>query len=181
MKYQIKESINESILVLELLRNQLPEIHNIFDIVNDTFNDEGKLLLIGNGGSAADAQHIAAELMAIDLPAIALSTDTSVITSTANDIGFENIFSRQMKSLAFFNDTVIAFSTSGNSQNVINGIYTAKENGAMTIAFLGNDGGLIKGCADASFIVPSINTARIQEAHMLIWHIICDLLKNEQN
>lgn len=180
MKSRIKESINESILALELLRNQLPEIHNIFNIVNDTFNDDGKLLLIGNGGSAADAQHIAAELIAMDLPAMALSTDTSVITATANDIGFENVFSRQIESLALFNDTVIAFSTSGNSQNIINGIHAAKGNGAMTIAFLGKDGGLAKGCADLSFIAPSDSTARIQEAHMLIWHILCDLLKYER-
>ena len=137
-----------------------------------------KIILFGNGGSAADAQHIAAELTGRykierkGLPAIALTTDTSALTAIANDYGYEEIFSRQVQALANEGDLIIGISTSGNSQNVINGFRAGRERGCKTIGLTGKDGGKINTEVDLNIVIPSQNTPRIQEMHILIGHII---------
>ena len=147
--------------------------------------NKNKIILFGNGGSAADAQHIAAEFIGRfkserkSYPAIALTTDTSVLTSLSNDYSSDIIFSRQCESLVSEGDVVIGISTSGNSKNVENGLITSKENGAITIGLLGNDGGVLSNIVDISLIVKSKETPRIQEAHRVIYHIICELVENE--
>jgi D-sedoheptulose 7-phosphate isomerase len=140
----------------------------------------GKVLLFGNGGSAADAQHIAAELVgryvAPDrrpLPAIALTTDTSALTAIANDFSFATVFERQVEALAGPGDVAIGISTSGDSDNVLNGLIAAERAGARTIALLGRSGGRIRPRCELSLVVPADETARIQEMHILIGHILC--------
>ncbi len=140
---------------------------------------------MGNGGRAADAQHIAAELMGRfkkerkALPAIALTVDTSALTAIGNDYGFDTVFSRQIEGLARKGDVVLGFSTSGNSENVIRAFKIANELGAVTIGLLGNEGGRAKDNVRLSIIVPSDDTARIQEVHITIGHIICEILDEE--
>ena len=140
----------------------------------------GKVLWMGNGGSAADSQHLAAELVGRytrdrkGLPSIALTTDSSILTSVANDFGYDTIFARQIEALCVSGDIVIGISTSGNSPNVLAGIAKAQEIGATTIGFSGRDGGELARQADLCLTVPAQSTARIQEAHILIGHIICD-------
>ena len=147
--------------------------------------DGNKIYLFGNGGSAADAQHIAAELIGRykiereSIPAVSLTTDTSILSSLSNDYSFETIFSRQCESLVEKNDIVIAISTSGNSKNVINGIITAKKKGAKIIGLLGNNGGEMKNLIDIPIIVNSSSTDKIQEVHRIIYHIICDLIEQK--
>ena len=147
--------------------------------VIDALSNGNKILVCGNGGSASDAQHIASELVGRfvkhrrSLPAIALTTDTSAITAIGNDYGFDRIFSRQLEGLAVKGDILIGISTSGNSENVLKAISLAKEMGCKTIGLLGNDGGNIKNECDLSIVVPSAVTARIQEIHILIGHMIC--------
>ena len=144
-----------------------------------------KIVLFGNGGSAADAQHIAAEFVGRfnlerkSIAAIALTTDTSIITSIGNDYSFNMIFSRQCESIISKDDVVIGISTSGNSLNVINGLKTSKKNGAKTIGLLGNNGGKIKSIVDNHIIIKSKSTARIQEVHRIVSHLICDLVEKE--
>jgi D-sedoheptulose 7-phosphate isomerase len=145
----------------------------------------GKLLLFGNGGSAADAQHIAAEFVNrylfdhAPLPAIALTTDTSVITSISNDSSFVHIFSRQIAAFGKRGDVAIGISTSGNSPNVIEGIKQARQLNITTIGLLGNDGGQIAPLVDNALIVPSNMTPRIQEVHIMIGHILCEVVEEE--
>jgi D-sedoheptulose 7-phosphate isomerase len=145
----------------------------------------GALFWCGNGGSAADSQHLAAELVGRfkkdrrALRSIALTTDTSVLTCVANDYSYEDVFSRQLEALARSGDVLVAISTSGQSENLLRAIKTAKQLGVMTIALLGKDGGEAKDLADLSLVVPSNSTARIQEAHILIGHILCDLIEQE--
>ncbi|RMG50412.1 MAG: SIS domain-containing protein [Acidobacteria bacterium] len=142
-----------------------------------------KILLFGNGGSAADAQHLAAELVnryQMERPAIAaiaLSTDTSILTSISNDTTFEDVFSRQIEALGREGDVAIAITTSGRSANVIRAVRTARERGLRTIGLLGKDGGVVKDLVDVPIIVPSPSTARIQEVHITIGHIWCDLIE----
>lgn len=146
----------------------------------ETIKNGGKILLIGNGGSASDAQHIAAEFTGRyvkerePLPAIALTTDTSALTAIGNDYGFEQVFSRQMKALAHAQDLVIAISTSGNSANVLEAVKVAKEVGCKVVGLSGKDGGALGALCDVNIVVPSNTTARIQEMHILIGHILCD-------
>lgn len=148
-------------------------------------NAGGKLLVMGNGGSAADAQHLAAELVGRflmerrALPAIALTTDTSILTAVGNDYGFDQVFSRQVEALAAPGDMVLGISTSGHSRNVINGLAVAREKACSTVGLLGRDGGAIAGMVDLSLTVASPETPRIQEAHQLIIHIICDLVEKQ--
>ena len=167
----------------EIIKHSISLLDNIQDsilLVTDTIKNGNKIILFGNGGSAADAQHIAAELIGRfklerqSYPAISLSTDTSVITSLGNDYSFDVIFSRQCESLVQKNDLVIGISTSGNSKNVENGLKTSKKLGAKTIGLLGNNGGKIGNIVDIAIIVNSSLTDRIQEAHRTIYHIICD-------
>ena len=167
----------------EIIKNSVLLSKSIQDsilLVIDTIKNGNKIILFGNGGSAADAQHIAAELIGRfklerqSYPAISLSTDTSVITSLGNDYSFDVIFSRQCESLVRQNDLVIGISTSGNSKNIENGLKTSKKLGAKTIGLLGNNGGKIGNIVDIAITVNSSSTDRIQEAHRTIYHIICD-------
>lgn len=146
-----------------------------------------KVLLCGNGGSAADCQHIAAELMIRlshnvkrpALPAVALTTDTSNLTAGGNDIGFENVFARLVEGLGNNGDVLLAISTSGNSPNIIKAAETARSKGMKILAFLGGSGGRLKDMADLALIIPSPNTQRIQEGHITAAHIICELVETE--
>lgn len=146
----------------------------------DALKKENKIMICGNGGSAADAQHFAAELVVrykqnrAALPAIALTTDTSVLTAVGNDFSFETIFERQIEALGKEGDILIAISTSGNSKNVVRAVSKAKKMGIKTIGLLGKGGGKLKDLVDLALIVPSDNTARIQECHETIIHTICE-------
>jgi D-sedoheptulose 7-phosphate isomerase len=150
--------------------------------ISDTLNGK-KLLLMGNGGSAADAQHFAAEIIGRfrlerrGLPAIALSTDTSILTAIGNDYGFSAIFRRQVEALASEGDIVIGISTSGTSENVLSALSLARQMGCGTIGFLGRDGGTIRDIVDIDLTVPCNDTPRIQEGHILMIHILCDLVE----
>jgi D-sedoheptulose 7-phosphate isomerase len=147
------------------------------------FQGGNKLLVMGNGGSAADAQHFAAEIVGRfklerrALPAIALTTDSSILTAVGNDYGFDCIFSRQVEAYAAAGDVVVGISTSGNSPNVQAALATAARLGCRTIALLGKDGGSIKAYAELPLVVPSFDTPRVQEGHLAIIHIICDLVE----
>ena len=144
-----------------------------------------KLLFFGNGGSAADAQHLATELVVRykrnrpALAAVALTTDTSALTAIGNDFGFESLFSRQVEALCRPGDVAIGISTSGNSENVIRGLQAAKAAGGVTVAFTGEGGGRLAGQVDHSIFIPSKTTARIQEMHLMLGHVLCDLLEKE--
>jgi D-sedoheptulose 7-phosphate isomerase len=148
----------------------------------DTLRDGGKILIFGNGGSAADAQHIAAELVGRykierkGLPAIALTTDTSILTSIGNDYGYAHVFDRQVEALANKGDVVIGISTGGSSGNVISALKLAKELECKTIGFSGRDGGEMNTLCDVNLVVPSEDTPRIQEMHIVIGHTICQLI-----
>ncbi len=156
-----------------------PLVNQTSELIAKSFIDGGKLLLCGNGGSAADSQHIAAEMIGRfsknrrPLPAIALTTDTSALTCIANDFSFDDVFARQVTALGHPDDVLIAISTSGNSINVIKAIHAAKKAKMKVVALLGCDGGEIKIHVDVPIIVPSMITARIQEAHIFLGHIIC--------
>ncbi|CAO5005011.1 Phosphoheptose isomerase [Microcystis aeruginosa] len=182
LQKQIQQSVEEHTLVINSLANYLAEIQQLATLVVKTLKTGNKILLMGNGGSAADAQHIAAELVGRftierrGLPVIALTTDTSILTSIANDYGYENIFTRQVEALANPDDLVIGISTSGNSNNVLQALTAAASLGCQTAALLGKGGGEIKNVVNLSLIVPSSNTARIQEAHILIGHILCQVV-----
>ena len=160
-----------------------PRIAEMATLLVETFSGGGKLLVMGNGGSAADAQHFVAEIVGRfkmerrGLPAIALSTDTSILTAIGNDYGFDQVFRRQVEALAVAGDLVVGISTSGNSPNVQQGLELARELGCRTVGLLGKDGGSIKGCCDLALVVPTDDTPRIQEGHITIIHIVCDLLE----
>ena len=159
-------------------------LENVSNIVVETLKNGNKILICGNGGSAADAQHFAAELIGryktqrVALPAIALTTDTSALTAIGNDYGYDRVFDRQFEALANKGDLLIGISTSGNSKNVIKAFDLAKDKGCKTIALSGRDGGQMKNLADINLIVPSDNTPRIQEMHILFIHIICQIVDN---
>lgn len=182
---QIKKTITES---SSLILNSISLSEKIEESINEIikcFKRGNKVIIFGNGGSAADAQHIVAEFIGRfqkerkSLPAISLTTDSSIITSLANDYSYDIVFSRQCESLVSKGDIVIGISTSGKSKNVEEGIKTANKKGATTIGLLGGNGGTIKKVASISIVVPSTNTARIQEVHRVIYHIICDVVEKE--
>ncbi|MFH1678670.1 MAG: D-sedoheptulose 7-phosphate isomerase [Candidatus Omnitrophota bacterium] len=184
MREKIKEKILESIQVKEeLMHSCINQIIQIADCVINSLKKGKKVIFFGNGGSAADSQHLAAELVGRfkkdrkALAAIALTTNTSIITSLANDYGYEVIFAKQVEALGNNGDVAIGISTSGKAKNIIMAIKQAKQMGMETIALTGGDGGLISKTADISLIVPSKVTARIQEAHITIGHIICELVE----
>ena len=160
-----------------------PEIINCVNAITKSLKKGKKIILFGNGGSAADAQHIAAEFVGRfnierkSLPAIALTTDSSIITSISNDYSFDVVFSRQCESIVSKDDVVIGISTSGNSVNVKNALNICKKNGAKTIGLLGNGGGKIKSIVDYPLIIKSKSTPRIQEVHRIVSHLICDLVE----
>jgi D-sedoheptulose 7-phosphate isomerase len=171
--------------VMTGLQAMLPQISAVAERLRTCLQQGGKILLMGNGGSAADSQHIAAEIVGRykrerkGLPAIALTTDTSILTSVGNDYGYEYIFSRQVEALCGPLDVVIGLSTSGNSPNVVRAIETAKEIGATTIGMTGGSGGKLKALCDFNLVVPSGDTPRIQEAHNFIGHVLCELAEAE--
>ena len=186
MQDKIKAELKESIEVKnQVIKKLAPQIEQAAKWMIEALKKGNKVLLFGNGGSAADAQHLAAELIGRymkdrkSLPAIALTTDTSILTSLSNDYGFETIFARQVEGLAKFGDIAIGISTSGNSRNVLEGVEKAKELGCKTIGLLGCDGGRIADVVDLSIIVPSKSTPRIQESHITIGHILCSLVEQE--
>jgi D-sedoheptulose 7-phosphate isomerase len=186
MRERIKDILLESIQVKEqILRNQVGSIAEIAMLMIDCLKKDGKVIVFGNGGSASDSQHIAAELVGrfkkdrSALAGIALTTNTSIITSLANDYGYDVVFSRQVEALGKKNDVVLGISTSGKAKNVALGIKQAKKMGIKTVALSGGDGGDIVKLADVSLLVPSNVTARIQEAHITIAHIICEMIEQE--
>lgn len=181
----IKFYLRKHLEVLELLASNdyIEKLGTIANIVSSSLKKGGKVILFGNGGSAADAQHIAAELVGkfkaerAALPAIALTTNTSIITAIANDYSFDQVFARQVESMVNKGDVVIGISTSGTSLNVVKGIQAGKQKGAATIAFTGRSGGKLSDIADVCLTVPSDETPHIQEAHITLGHIICCLLE----
>jgi D-sedoheptulose 7-phosphate isomerase len=182
----IRGAIRESIEVKsDLLNQHVSTIADLSRLLIDALRAGKKLVLFGNGGSAADAQHVAAELVnrfQMDrnpLPAIALTTDTSILTSVGNDLAFDELFSRQVRALVQKGDVAVGISTSGNSSNVINGIIAAREKGAVTVGFTGRNGGRLKDLVDACCHVSSESTARIQEAQITIWHALCEVIERE--
>lgn len=178
----LNHSINEHLSLVSSIAQFTPAMSNIVLMIMDAFRRGNKLLIFGNGGSAADAQHIAAELVGgfitkrAALPAIALTTDTSILTSVGNDYGYEHVFSRQVEAIAKPSDVVLGISTSGNSGNVFKALVAAQRLDCRTIGLLGNDGGKIKDITDASIIIPSKDTARVQEMHILIGHLLCEAI-----
>jgi len=181
-KLEIIEQIERHIDASRFLIEDADNLIKIADVLADVFTKGNKLIIFGNGGSAADAQHIAAELGGKfhkerdPLPAIAITTNTSMVTAIANDFGYEEIFSRQVRGISVKGDVVIGISTSGNSINVINAIEAAKKVGCTTVVFTGASGKL-KSIADYVISVPSADTPRIQEVHITAGHIICYLVE----
>ncbi|MFH1243113.1 MAG: D-sedoheptulose 7-phosphate isomerase [Pseudomonadota bacterium] len=183
MKKIIEKILQDSLKVKEaFIRENITNLTLLAEKVVSVFTADRKLLLCGNGGSAADAQHIAAEfvnrfsLERPPLPAMALTTDTSVITSIGNDYSFEEIFSKQVKALGMEGDLLLAITTSGNSKNLLLAVKDAKRQGIYTVGFLGKDGGQLAGVVDMALVVKADNVARIQEAHILAGHILCHLV-----
>ncbi|MGB7063256.1 MAG: D-sedoheptulose 7-phosphate isomerase [Candidatus Zixiibacteriota bacterium] len=184
----IQKEIQESIELKNLVKEELSEkIVEVAHALAQCITNGGKLLLCGNGGSAADAQHLAGELVVrlssdytrSALPAINLSSNDYVLTACANDFGFEQVFSRQIEALGKPEDLLLCISTSGNSPNLITAANKAKEKKMKTVGLLGRDGGKLKALSDLSIIVPSKNTPRIQEIHIFVCHILCELVEKE--
>ena len=183
MEKIIQRALRESIKAKEdFIRENMSKLILFAEKITLALTADRKLLLCGNGGSAADAQHIAAEfvnryiLERPPLPALALTTDTSILTSVGNDYSFDETFSKQVKALGVEGDVLLALSTSGNSANVLRAVETAKKRGIFTVGFTGGDGGKLADLADMSLVVKNHTTPRIQEAHILAGHIICELV-----
>lgn len=184
----IKDSLTESSRVKINIEQQCTnDIISAVDILANSFKSGKKLLLCGNGGSAADCQHIATEFiirLSHDIerpaiPAIALTTDSSNLTAGGNDIGFENVFARSIQGLGQNGDILLAISTSGNSPNILKAVKTAKAKGMKIIGFSGETGGKLKQLVDVNISIPSRNVQRIQEGHITVAHIICELVETE--
>ena len=186
MKKKIKNQIKQSIKVKELLMDMCTDdIEKAVIVIIKTLNNGGKILWCGNGGSAADAQHLSTELMGgmtdhqrKPIPSIALTTDTSFLTAWPNDTDFDSVFSRQIQGIGLEGDVLVGISTSGNSENILSAIKQAKYRGISTILFTGKTGGKIGGISDVSICVPSDDTQRIQESHIMIGQIICGLVED---
>jgi len=188
MKEYIKDQIKKSYEAKqELYKNDdlLEKIVTVAKLCLDVYHNGKKTMLAGNGGSAADAQHIAAELVGRygfdrpSLPSLALTTDTSNLTAIGNDYGYDFVFSRQLEGMGQEGDIFIGISTSGNSVNIINAFESAKKKGITTVALTGRDGGKMATIADIALVVPSNSTPRIQESHILVGHILCDIIEKE--
>lgn len=179
----VKHIIQESIKAKESLYSQTSKLEKISNLISERFIQENKLLIFGNGGSAADAQHIAGELVGRfkkerkGLPSIALSTNTSILTAWSNDYDFSAVFERQVEALAKPNDVLFGISTSGNSKNVINAFNRGKEIGTYNFSLTGGNGGELKRISDFNINIYSNETPRIQEGHTLAYHIICELIE----
>lgn len=184
MREVVIRELEESANIKRMMAQNLSDIIvDAAQIILSAYKAGKKVLLIGNGGSAADAQHIAAELVGrfklerAALPAIALTTNASTLTALANDYGYEAVFSRQLEALANDKDVLIAITTGGTSPNILKAVETAQSKGVYVIGLTGGSGGKLKDMADLTIVVPSDNTARIQEAHITIGHIICHLVE----
>ena len=182
---KIRGSLNDlAALAGRVAAEQAEQIVAIADRYERTLRGGGTLFFAGNGGSAADAQHLATEYVVRyqtsrpAMRAVALTTDTSLLTACANDMGFDEVFARQVEALAEPGDTVVLHSTSGESPNVVRAAQAAKARGVAVVAFLGKGGGQLKDLADATLIVPAADTARIQELHLAIEHVICDIVED---
>lgn len=186
-KFIVNALVESAETKVNIQRECMNDINSAVDLLINTYKNGHKLLLCGNGGSAADCQHIATELMIRlnhkiqrpALPAIALTTDTSNMTAGGNDIGFENVFARNVEGLGQAGDVLLAISTSGNSSNIVKAVNKAKEQGMKVIGFLGGTGGQLLNIVDIPIKIPSYNTQRIQEGHITVAHIICELLESE--
>lgn len=185
-KYDVLRQIDESIELKKKIKDTCVDaIIEVADLLISVFKNGNKLLICGNGGSAADSQHIAAEFISSfrssvkrrSLPAIALTTDTSILTAFTNDFGANGVFARQVEGLGKKGDMLLAISTSGNSLNVVEAVNLAKEKGMKTVGLLGKDGGKLISIVDISLVVSSNDTPRVQEGHVLVYHIICDLVE----
>lgn len=188
MKSYVKDQIKKSYETKQAIHTNEELIDTIVDVAKRCvalYKTDKKTMLAGNGGSAADAQHIAAELVGRygfdrpSIPSLALTTDTSNLTAIGNDYGYDQVFSRQVEGMGQEGDIFIGISTSGNSLNIVNAFESAKKKGITTVALVGRDGGKMAEIADVSIIVPSNSTPRIQESHILIGHIICDIIEKE--
>ena len=186
MKEKIKTMIAESIEAKELvIKSLLPQIENAAHLIINALKSHKKILIAGNGGSASMSSHIAAEFVGRykierkGLPCMALSADTSILTAWSNDYSYDAVFERQIEAFAKSGDVFIALSTSGNSENLIKAAELAKKLDVHVIGLLGKDGGKLKNTSDVKIIVPSSNTTRIQESHLMILHIICEIVDDE--
>ena len=185
MQSQIKSMISESLEIRSMCAALAPQIENAAILLIKALKNNKKIILAGNGGSATQASHIAAEftgrykLERKALPAIALTTDIAAITAIANDYGFDAVFERQIEALGNNGDVLIALTTSGNSANIIKAVEKAKKMNIHVIGLLGKDGGKMKNTSDIEMIIPSDNTPQIQEAHLMVLHIICELVEKE--
>lgn len=186
MKDLILSTIEESIAVKRRLADELvPEIERFARFFVETLQNGDKLLVCGNGGSAADSQHIACEMVnrflveRRPLPAIALSTDTSVLTSIANDYSYDQVFQKQVEALGRPGDLLLAISTSGNAANVNEAVKAAREKGLKTVALTGKGGGDLAPLVDMALVIPGKSTPRIQESHLTVIHIVCDIIERE--
>lgn len=181
---KIKKILDESARLEKDLIKQAPLIEKISGEITGALKKGGKLIVFGNGGSASDSQHMAAELVGRfcrekkPLPAIALTADTAILTAVGNDYGYDYVFSKQVEALANKSDIVFGISTSGNAKNVLEAILTARKMKIRTVGLTGKSGGRLSKAADLSLVVPSDNTARVQEAHATIIHIICELVED---
>jgi len=188
MKNYIKEQIKLSYETKQTIYQDEDLLNKIVDVAQkcvELYRGDKKTILAGNGGSAADAQHIAAELVGRygfdrpSIPSLALTTDTSNLTAIGNDYGYDKVFSRQLEGMGQDGDIFIGISTSGNSKNILNAFDSAREKNIFTVALVGKDGGEMAKKADIALIVPSNSTPRIQESHILIGHILCDIIEKE--
>ena len=186
MRDEIARRLEESAQIKQIIAtSKIGEIESIVKSILSAHKSGGKVVLFGNGGSAADAQHLACELVGRvalkrqAFPAIALTTNTSTLTALANDYGYETVFSRQVEALVNEKDIVIGISTSGNSPNVVRALRVAKMKGAKTIGLTGSNGGKLTEVADLVLTIPSDSIPRIQEAHITIGHIICEMVEKE--
>ena len=184
MKKKIEKILEEAITVKkDLIASQVDAIGNAAEMMIKALKSGGKVMIFGNGGSAADSQHMAAELVGRfmkerrGLPAIALTTNTSILTAIANDYSYDEVFSRQLDAIGAGDDVAIGISTSGNAANVIKAVELANRKGIGTIALTGRDGGGLAKTAKISIIVPSKSTPRIQEAHVAVAHILCQMVE----
>ena len=182
MKSIIENEFAEHLEVAQTMSKLTDSVETAAQLCINSLNNGGKILIFGNGGSAADAQHIAAEMVGRykverrGLPAIALTTDTSALTSIGNDYGYNHVFDRQVEALANKGDVAIGISTGGSSENVVSGLQTAKELDCKLIGFSGRDGGDMKTLCNVNLVVPAEDTPRIQEMHIVIGHTICHLI-----
>lgn len=181
----IEKALEESLSLKEtFVRQNADKLIGLAQTISRAFLNGRKLMLCGNGGSAADSQHIAAEFVnrfqreRAPLPALALTTDTSIITSVANDEGYEHVFSKQIKALGEKGDILLAISTSGISANILSAIHTAREGEIYTVGLTGGDGGKMLGLVDLALVVESRSTPRIQEVHILAGHLVCELVEH---